>query len=65
MFLMGCTDSSCKDGGYDLTPEVLRALQAHQTNFEGEQACNGRVGNGECHRILHYTAIATYGGGAR
>jgi hypothetical protein len=65
MFLMGCTDSSCKDGGYDLTHEVLRALQARQTTFEGEQSCNGRVGNGECRRILHYMAQATYGGGTR
>jgi hypothetical protein len=62
LFLIGCSDSSCQDGGYDLTSEILRALKARQTRFEGEQSCCGHVGSAECRRVLSFVALATYGG---
>ena len=60
LFVLPCTDSSCQDGGHDVTTAILRALRAHLERFEGENACNGRVGTAECARVLHYVGTATY-----
>jgi hypothetical protein len=38
----------------------LRALESGQTQFEGEDACNGHSGTAQCRRVLRYVATATY-----
>lgn len=61
LFEMPCSYAYCKDGGYDVTREVLDALSARKTNFEGESSCRGTSGQtGDCARVLHYVGTATY-----
>ena len=60
LFVFPCQDSSCKDGGHDLTSEISAALRARKERFEGEDACRGQVGSAECSRVLRYSATATY-----
>lgn len=60
LFEMPCIDRSCKDGGHDLTSEVLEALRAHQKRFEGQHACRGSLGAGSCKRVMRYVAYASY-----
>ena len=60
LFLLPCGDSSCKDGGHDITRVVMHALQAGAPRVEGEDACNGQIGSATCSRVMRYVAIATY-----
>jgi hypothetical protein len=60
LFVLPCGDTRCKDGGHDITREVLRALRSGETRFEGTDACQGSQGSGVCARVLHYVAIAQY-----
>jgi hypothetical protein len=60
LFMVPCGDSRCKDGGHDITRDVMRSLRSHETKFQGNDACQGSQGSGLCVRILHYTGIATY-----
>ena len=47
LFAMPCHDRECKEGGHDVTEAILKALRGGQTRFEGDHACQGRVGEGE------------------
>ena len=60
LFMVPCGDSRCKDGGHDITREVMRSLRGGETKFQGNDACQGSQGSGLCVRVLHYTGIATY-----
>jgi hypothetical protein len=60
LFILPCHDTHCKDGGHDVTHEILAALRRRNERFEGEDLCSGMVGNGGCSRILRYVAVATY-----
>jgi hypothetical protein len=60
LFEIPCLDTWCKDGGHDVTHEILRQLRSGATQFEGEHGCSGRSGAADCQRILRYVAIATY-----
>lgn len=60
MFLIGCGESACRDGGHDITAPVMRALRNGQTRFEGEDACRGSLGNGLCGRTLHFVGVAVF-----
>ena len=60
LFMVPCGDSRCKDGGHDITRDVMRSLRSGETKFNGTDACQGSQGSGLCVRILHYTGIATY-----
>jgi hypothetical protein len=60
LFLLPCQDPRCADGGHDVTSEILRGLQAGKARLEGEDPCNGWIGNTACQRVLHYVAIAEY-----
>ena len=60
LFLLGCSDSRCNDGGHDITHEVMRQLRSGSTRFEGEDTCGGSVGAGPCSRRLHFVAVAAY-----
>lgn len=61
LFMLPCGDPRCKDGGHDITRELLRSLHGEQTRFEGEDVCVGSQGSGQCSRILHYVGFANYG----
>jgi hypothetical protein len=60
LFEMPCRDPACKDGGHDVTAAIARALKAGDTDFTGEHACTGYVGDAPCQRVLRYTATASY-----
>lgn len=60
LFEIPCLDSWCKEGGHDVTAEVLRHLRAGATHFEGEHSCSGRSGTAECQRVMRYVGTATY-----
>jgi len=60
LFVVQCSDRSCKDGGHDLTAAIMRELAAGSTRFEGEHACDGRSGSVPCTNILRYVGVATY-----
>jgi hypothetical protein len=60
LFFLPCGEGRCKDGGHDVTHDVMRALKAGETRFEGQDACAGSVGTAPCSRILHFVATATY-----
>ncbi len=61
LFAIPCGDTSCQNGGYEVTDAIMRALQAHNEHFEADDRCLGSVGTAPCSRTLHVTAIATYG----
>jgi hypothetical protein len=60
LFVMPCHDKDCKEGGHDLTQEILAALSRRNSTFEGEDACRGTVGSTGCSRVLGYVGAATY-----
>jgi hypothetical protein len=60
LFEIPCTEERCRGGGYDLTYQIMRALKAKHTLFDGQEACPGQLGSGECGRTLQYTARASY-----
>lgn len=60
LFVMPCMDRSCRDGGHDVTAEILHALSKKQTTFSGEDPCNGQTGSANCQRVMHYTATAEF-----
>jgi hypothetical protein len=60
LFVVPCHDTQCKDGGHDLTQEILAALRHRNAHFEGQDVCRGMVGSAGCPRVLGYVANATY-----
>ncbi|MDQ3033621.1 MAG: hypothetical protein M3Y87_14475 [Myxococcota bacterium] len=62
LFEMTCGTRDCKNGGHDLTSEIMRGLRASKTRFEGSDACSGASGSSECSCVLKYVATATYRG---
>jgi hypothetical protein len=62
LFVIPCTDPACEDGGHDVTAPILRALRGARTQFDGEHACDGHIGHGECKRVLRYMGIAGFSG---
>jgi hypothetical protein len=60
LFELPCHDAFCTEGGHDVTQVIVRALQSGQTEFEGEDACNGHTGTAPCQRVLRYVATASY-----
>jgi hypothetical protein len=60
LFLIPCGDSRCKDGGHDLTAEIMRELKNGEERFEGESQCSGRAGTAPCGRVLRYACVAEY-----
>lgn len=60
LFEVPCQEPKCRDGGHDLTDEIMRALRAAAPEFDGEDRCHGQLGTGECHRVLKFVGRATY-----
>lgn len=60
LFDLTCGTRDCKDGGHDVTSEIMRALRAGKTRFEGAHECRGARGSSECTCVLKYVATATY-----
>lgn len=60
LFEMKCGNRDCKEGGHDITYELLRELQAGKTKVDGQDACHGNVGSSRCAYVMRYVATATY-----
>jgi hypothetical protein len=60
LFFFPCGDPQCRDGGHDLTREIMGELGQRAATFEGDDSCRGAVGPNLCSRVLHYSATATY-----
>jgi hypothetical protein len=60
LFLIPCGESSCRDGGHDITRAVLRGLENKATVYEGDDPCTGQTGTAPCARTLVFKAYATY-----
>ena len=60
LFEVGCSDAGCRDGGFDITAEVLRALRERRADFSGESCCFGSVGDRPCERVLQFRAVAEW-----
>mgnify|MGYP003579606747 CR=1 FL=1 len=62
MFEIQCGEDRCNDGGHDLTREIMRELASASVEFNGEDACYGRLGQGSgtCGRVLSYVGRAKY-----
>ena len=60
LFVLPCADSSCQDGGHDITRSIMPRLREGAARFEGEHPCDGRVGFERCTSVLRYVALASY-----
>ena len=60
LFLVACGDKSCRDGGHDVTSELLRGLREERSEIRGDNKCRGQCGNVDCARLLLFTAAAEY-----
>jgi len=64
LFVLACTDTTCVDGGHDVTDAVVASLKKSLERFEVQHACNGQVGPVGCQRVLHLVVVAGYRPGA-
>ena len=62
LFIIPCGDPHCRDGGYDVTNQVMRGLHAGATRFESQDSCSGTIGSASCSRVLRFVAVATFAG---
>ena len=60
LFEMRCGNRDCKEGGHDITYELVRALRSGETKIEGQDPCHGNVGSARCGYVMRYVAKATY-----
>jgi len=60
LFLLPCGNAACRDGGHDLTHDIVRGLRDKKTEILGQDTCYGQTGTAECGRILRFTAHAEY-----
>ena len=60
LFLIPCGDKECRDGGHDITLEVMRSLQQGSGQVTGEHFCQGQVGTLPCSRKLQYQTFAVF-----
>jgi hypothetical protein len=63
LFVIPCGDPQCRDGGHEITEEVLRALRERRESFEGSAPCPGALGTAAspCTTLMRYRCEATYG----
>jgi hypothetical protein len=60
LFLIPCGDSSCKEGGHDITRAVMRHLNHDDVDFAVDSECSGSTGTAPCKRSILVKATATY-----
>jgi hypothetical protein len=62
LFLLPCSDPHCSDGGHDVTQEMMNALRAQKSAFNGTHECNGTIGATPCRRVIWFNAEAEFKG---
>jgi hypothetical protein len=60
MFVMACGQPACVDGGYDITRDVMFALERGHKEYEGETACRGTTGSAACSGVITYRVSAEF-----
>jgi len=60
LFEVPCSDARCKDGGYDLTRDVLHNVRHRRRSFVGQNDCNGYLGASPCTRVLMFVVHAEF-----
>lgn len=60
LLIVPCSDPSCRDGGHDITTQLLRGFHDRRVEIRGEDSCNGTIGTAHCGRVLTFTAAAKY-----
>lgn len=63
LFIVPCADRECKNGGYDLTDQVMQNLRSGREAFSGTCRCEGELGSAaaRCGGELRFDAEATFG----
>ncbi|MGA2450649.1 MAG: hypothetical protein ABTD50_18435 [Polyangiaceae bacterium] len=60
LFFLPCGDRDCRDGGHDVTYDVMRGLREGNGSFEVEDTCAGSIRGVNCGRIVKVAIKATY-----
>lgn len=61
LFVVPCANKDCKNGGHDITQQVLDGLRDHKTTFTGTVRCSGELANGSlCDGELQFEANAEF-----
>jgi len=60
LFEVPCSDGRCKEGGYDLTRDVMHSVRQRRRSFVGQNCCNGYLGNSPCPRVLSFVGHAEF-----
>lgn len=60
LFFLPCGDRDCRDGGHDVTYDVLQGLRSGNEAFEAEDTCAGNIRGVSCGRIVRVVVRATY-----
>ena len=60
LFEVPCSDARCKDGGYDLTPDIMHNMRQRRRSFVGQNTCNGYLGDSPCPRVLSFVGHAEF-----
>lgn len=60
LFVISCGDERCEDGGHDITPVIMQALNARAKHGEGVHQCDGTTGMATCNRRIRFELIAEY-----
>jgi len=64
-FRFSCPNDQCVGGDFDLSQELAKAVNTHQTKLTGEVICQGwrsqaEIGQAYCHNTLRYVLSAEY-----
>ena len=60
LFMIACAQPACREGGYDITYDVMSALGRRSAEHSGESTCNGTTGSAPCSGVLSYRIIAEF-----
>jgi hypothetical protein len=60
LFVIPCGDSTCQDGGHDITSAVMSAFRRKLLKSEGEDGCGGMSGSAPCGRSIRFELSAEY-----
>jgi hypothetical protein len=55
-----CTDPRCKDGGHNLTHQMMQNLRRRLPTFVGQDECSGYLAERPCARILRVIVHAEF-----
>ncbi len=62
LFVVPCSDPQCREGGHDVTQDIMFRLRSKNGAFVGSASCSGSLGSAAapCARTLVFEASATY-----